>query len=292
MNEKEMLFANKISDVISKIHNLSFLKYKVQRFPWIKGLKSQSHGRLTFFMEQGCSVGCLGCFRTLKLSDSLFQMRLKTALNKAFNYDVELVCGDDVDIEALCHTASQFQLAGATRITLKAPIRLIQKAKGIEAFMNAGIWHYILYTTTDSDDLLPTMGPILNSRYYLNILIAIEPFIELVFMGSASNTGTTEKAISNWGQKAQLLTFPDHTDETFCTIEWKNLFFDTLMNSGCVLKLPETVMESILEDFEDNKSILQYMKNFQLIEKFKTTPPCHGGVMDTTLCSKESFIDE
>ncbi|MCK4269459.1 MAG: radical SAM protein [Methanogenium sp.] len=283
MSKQEMLFANKASNVIANKHNLSFLKYKIQRFPWVKGLKSQSRGKLTFFLEGGCSLGCSGCFRTWQLTESSFQKKLEIVLDQAFNHDVELVCGDGTDIETLCLTASKFQLAGATRISLTAPILLIEQTKDLQCFINSGIWHYTLYVNTDSQYLSSVIGHVLKKRYRLNIPVTIKPFTELVFTGFCSQTGVVEKAIDDWGNNAELLTFPDYTDVEFCIRIWKSLFFETLINYGCYVKLPENVMASVLEDMPDKESVIRHMKFFQLTEKFKNTPPCHGVVMDTTL---------
>lgn len=292
MNELEMLFANKTSDVIEKRHNLSFLKYKIQRFPWVKGLNSQSRGRLAFSMEHTCSSRCSGCFRSRELPESTVKERLKPSLDEAFNMDVELVCGDGIDIEALCLTASQFQLAGATRICLTAPISLINRTKDLDAFIKAGIWHFTLYMNTDSEHVVSTIGPVLKKRYQLNIPVTIRPFTELVFMDKGSRADTAQKAIEDWGSKAQLLTFPDVTDSASNIRYWKTLLFNTLKKQRCFVKLPENVMAFVLEEMSDAESIICYMKNFQLTETLKTIPPCHGAVMDTTLCPKESFTDE
>ncbi|SLM31934.1 hypothetical protein MTBBW1_50057 [Desulfamplus magnetovallimortis] len=336
MSQSELLLANKVSDIIAGRHNLSFLKFKIHGLPWVKGLKSRSIGKVTINMNnealQPELISRSYYYSDVVATDNLFdkitnpeadpkyinhhflQDNLQTALNQVFNHDVELICDCKMDIRLLCMTASQCQLAGATRINLTAPIRFLEQVKDLEELANSGIWHYKFYVDENfenqanfEDDvdfenstiikhsanfendtnlehnvnmekevkfeingkcnkiLAPSaVSYMLKKRYKLNMPVNIKPFTELVFTDIKSGTtiDTAREAIETWGNTAQILSFPNLYPTTDMIQQLKKLFFSSLKEYSCYIKLPEQTISTLIDEIPDKESVLYYLKTF------------------------------
>jgi len=276
MSKNQMAVTIALAKVVERQFNLT-MRAVFPGAPWVlerSGRAGGADGRIR--LQTGCSRGCHGC-ANISPGPAPDDGRLDELLQTGDDMDVELVCGDMMNIEQMFRLMSQLQLAGVARIKLTGPLRNFADSAEVKNILSRGIWHF--KTFLGDDDNLERAGKCLENIKITYSLIGqalVRPMLEVVLVGEAMTAARAKKLVDVAVPYANFITVPPEMVDD--VEEWARAlapaFEEMIFKRKAWLKLPEKLMSVMLENTCEWEEVKEHFRSLGLVSYEKNMNPC------------------
>jgi uncharacterized radical SAM superfamily protein len=241
--------------------------------PWISDYPPPPTAYLPVVLDGPCRHQCAGCARTAA-SIADFHQSADMLAGDITGRNVEFFTGDTIDIKVLRDLAAQCQLGGASRLKLTCPSVLIADGDGIAQMIHHGIWHFRTFSRP-AERHLSTVLKLMANQYSIRGTCRVKPNIEVV-LPSDSADGDIVSFVdwaSSYGPVTITLPGAQRFDEPEQTALLRKAF-NRAAAAGCLLKLPDWILQRVLDKIRDAEQIVDILQSLGLTSQTDDVPPC------------------
>ncbi len=248
--------------------------------PWFANQSVTSAQTHTLWMGGGCAHACPGC---QSAGQSISKNELMAALNSVTpNSDVDLLVGEQTDMDLLYAALGQLHLAGVARIRLVAPPLFFRDRDRLVESLSRNVWHIRTFLPLDyapgqAACARPEVQEALEVFRHLQGIVPlrkrgeVRPYYEVVVDGKSL---ALEEARALWNFVNTLAFTALTIGEDFLKQENSEAYaemFQETIERGKWLRLPRDVFKkSVLADDE----ISGYVEKFGMMSRAGAHRPC------------------
>jgi radical SAM superfamily enzyme YgiQ (UPF0313 family) len=255
LSSVEVSVLNCLAIDIVRRYNLSFDALP-QKKPIFKIQRDQKCSSIQVCLKEFCQNPCQAELRG-KPEKTSAQVTIDSLYNSANSKNIEFLIDINFPLRKLLHHAAQFQLAGASRMKLYAPILYFSDPQTISKLINSGIWHFmpiICLNDFSKDNQRQTIKSIIRQISHTYTVLGrgqLRPYlgINLYTQGSAINE--IQKSINFVRDEADSICLPDIADflDLFGKADIADLFLDSIGNNERKQKVSDPSMMDVRPDY-------------------------------------------
>ncbi|MCK5849718.1 MAG: radical SAM protein, partial [Kiritimatiellae bacterium] len=282
-------------------YNLSFASLSL-RSKVLQDYNNMRDGVVVVNLGGGCGWSCSGCRDSGRRDSNDPSVDISELCSLSMGKDVEIVVGDYIELQVLLNVAAQFQLSGAQRIKLVAPLTFFRDIDDITKMVNTGIWHYRTFVGSicgDVDNIVLDFHKVresiqlLGRKFKVNGF-GVRPHLEVVLLSSEDDVPELQSMIEVVRKEAESIAMPSLAGDA----EFLNGLFADAVTSEEVKelvkssagsartagrdywpKVSETAVRQVFNESEDLDLVCKYLEDLDLLSDGHVCPPCFRAVV-------------